>query len=60
MAGGDDPRSHSAGLLRRALAGLLAAARSGGCGCAPTGGYFAGELARAALFAASSSRSAPK
>lgn len=49
MAGNDDPRSHSVRLLRRALAGLPAAARAGRVRLRADAGYFAGELARAAL-----------
>jgi Transposase DDE domain group 1 len=51
MTGNDDPRPHSAQLLRRALAALPAAARGGRIGLRADAGYFAGELARAALFA---------
>jgi len=48
MAGDVDPRSHAAGLLRRALAGLPAAARAGRVRMRADAGYFAGERARAA------------
>src|ERR671911_829136 len=51
MSGRDDPRGHAAGLLGRALAALPAAARSGRIRLRADAGYFAGELARAALFA---------
>jgi len=51
MSGRDDPRGHAAGLLRRALAALPAAARDGRIRLRADAGYFAGELARAALFA---------
>jgi DDE family transposase len=51
MSGRDDPRGHAAGLLLRALAALPAAARSGRIRLRADAGYFAGELARAALFA---------
>jgi hypothetical protein len=51
MGGNDDPRPHAAELLRRALAALPAAARGGRIGLRADAGYFAGELARAALFA---------
>jgi hypothetical protein len=51
MAGNDDPRPHAAELLGRALAGLTAAARAGRIRLRADAGYFAGELARAALFA---------
>jgi hypothetical protein len=51
MTGNDDPRPHSAQLLRRALAALPAAARDGRIGLRADAGYFAGELARAALVA---------
>ncbi len=50
MSGTDDPRAHSAALLRRALAGLPAPARAGKVRMRADAGYFAGELARAALF----------
>jgi hypothetical protein len=48
LAGDLDPRRHAAGLLRRALAGLPAAARAGRVRMRADAGYFAGELARAA------------
>jgi hypothetical protein len=51
MGGNDDPRPHAAELLRRALAALPAAARGGRIRLRADAGYFAGELARAALFA---------
>jgi hypothetical protein len=51
MAGDEDPRPHAAGLLNRALAVLPAAARAGRIRLRADAGYFAGELARAALFA---------
>ncbi len=51
MAGDQDPRRHAAGLLGRALAGLPAPARAGKIRLRADAGYFAGELARAALFA---------
>jgi Transposase DDE domain group 1 len=51
MSGRDDPRPHAAELLRRALAALPAAARVGRIRLRADAGYFAGELARAALFA---------
>ena len=51
MSGRDDPRGHAAGLLGRALAALPAAARGGRIRLRADAGYFAGELARASLFA---------
>ena len=51
MAGDEDPRRHAAELLRRALAALPAAARAGRIRLRADAGYFAGQLARAALFA---------
>jgi Transposase DDE domain group 1 len=51
MAGNDDPRPHAPELLRRALAALPAPARAGRIRLRADAGYFAGELARAALFA---------
>jgi hypothetical protein len=51
MAGTDDPRPHAAELLNRALATLPASARAGKIRLRADAGYFAGELARAALFA---------
>jgi hypothetical protein len=51
MAGNDDPRGHAAGLLRRALAVLPPRARAGQIRLRADAGYFAGQLARAALLA---------
>jgi hypothetical protein len=51
MAGNDDPRPHAPELLRRARAGLPTPARAGRIRLRADAGYFAGELARAALFA---------
>lgn len=51
MSGRDDPRPHAPELLRRALAALPAPARTGRIRLRADAGYFAGELARAALFA---------
>jgi hypothetical protein len=51
MSGRDDPRPHASELLRRALAALPAPARVGRIRLRADAGYFAGELARAALFA---------
>src|SRR3954468_15112662 len=51
MSGCDDPRPHAAALLGRALAALPAPARVGRIRLRADAGYFAGELARAALFA---------
>jgi hypothetical protein len=51
MSGRDDPRGHAAGLLARALAALPAPARRGRIRLRADAGYFAGELARAALLA---------
>ncbi|MPZ64636.1 MAG: transposase [Pseudonocardiaceae bacterium] len=51
MAGNDDPRSHAAGLLDRALAPLPTPARAGRILLRADAGYFAGALARAAHFA---------
>ena len=51
MAGNEDPRPHAGELLRRALAALPAAARAGRILLRADAGYFAGQLARAALFA---------
>jgi hypothetical protein len=51
MTGNDDPRPHAAELLGRALAALPAAARAGRIRLRADAGYFAGELARAALLA---------
>jgi len=51
LAGNEDPRRDAAELLRRALAALPAAARAGKVRLRADAGYFAGALARAALFA---------
>ncbi len=51
MAGNEDPRGHAAELLARALAGLPARARGGRIRLRADAGYFAGQLARAALVA---------
>jgi hypothetical protein len=51
MAGNDDPRPHAAQLLGRALAALPAPARAGRIRLCADAGYYAGELARAALLA---------
>jgi hypothetical protein len=51
MAGNEDPRPHAGELLRRALAALPAVARAGRILLRADAGYFAGQLARAALFA---------
>ena len=51
MAGCDDPRPHAPELMARALAALPAAARAGRVRLRADAGYFAGSLARAALFA---------
>ena len=51
MAGNEDPRGHAPGLLNRALAALPVAARTGRIRLRADAGYFAGQLARAALFA---------
>jgi Transposase DDE domain group 1 len=51
MAGDEDPRGHAAELLSRALAALPAAARAGRVLLRADAGYFAGQLARAALMA---------
>jgi Transposase DDE domain group 1 len=51
MAGDEDPRGHAAELLGRALAALPAAARAGRVLLRADAGYFAGQLARAALIA---------
>lgn len=64
MAGDQDPRRHAAQLLRRALAALPAQARTGRIRLRADAGYFAGELARAALllgveFAIGAKRIAP-
>jgi hypothetical protein len=49
--GRDDPRATCADLLGRALAGLPSSARAGRIRLRADAGYFAGQLARAALFA---------
>jgi hypothetical protein len=49
--GRDDPRATCAELLGRALAALPASARAGRIRLRADAGYFAGQLARAALFA---------
>jgi Transposase DDE domain group 1 len=49
--GRDDPRATAPGLLHRALAALPAPARRGSIHVRADAGYFAGSLARAALFA---------
>jgi hypothetical protein len=64
MAGNDDPRSHAGELLGRALAALPAQARGGRVRLRADAGYFAGQLARAALgsdveFAIGAKRIAP-
>ncbi|MGH3572103.1 MAG: transposase [Pseudonocardiaceae bacterium] len=51
MAGNEDPRGHAAELLARVLAGLPARARGGRIRLRADAGYFAGQLARAALSA---------
>ena len=51
MAGNEDPRGHAAQLLGRALAALPAAARAGRVRLRADAGYFAGQLARAAMVA---------
>jgi hypothetical protein len=51
LAGNEDPRRDAPALLRRALAALPAAARTGTVRMRADAGYFAGQLARAALFA---------
>lgn len=51
MAGNQDPRPHAAELLGRALAVLPAPVRAGRIRLRADAGYFAGELARAALLA---------
>jgi hypothetical protein len=51
MAGDEDPRGHAADLLRRALAALPAPARAGRVLLRADAGYFAGQLARAAMVA---------
>jgi len=64
LAGDVDPRRHAAGLLTRALAALPPAVRAGRVGLRVDAGYFAGEVARAALgegveFAIGAKRIAP-
>jgi Transposase DDE domain group 1 len=51
LAGNEDPRRDAPALLRRALAALPAPARGGRIRMRADAGYFAGQLARAALFA---------
>ena len=52
MAGREDPRRHGTELLNRALAALPTQARAAGrVRLRADAGYFAGQLARAALFA---------
>src|SRR5215213_896723 len=51
LAGNEDPRRDAPALLRRALAALPAVARTGRIRLRADAGYFAGQLARAALFA---------
>ncbi|MCA1694011.1 MAG: transposase, partial [Actinobacteria bacterium] len=51
MAGNDDPRAHAAELLGRALAALPPAARAARFRLRADAGYFARQLARAALVA---------
>jgi hypothetical protein len=51
LAGNEDPRRDAAQLLGRALAALPAAARTGTIRVRADAGYFAGQLARAALLA---------
>jgi Transposase DDE domain group 1 len=50
LAGNEDPRRDAPQLLRRALAALPGAARAGTIRLRADAGYFAGQLARAALF----------
>ena len=50
LAGNEDPRRDAPALLRRALAALPAPARTGRIRMRADAGYFAGQLARAALF----------
>jgi hypothetical protein len=50
LAGNEDPRRDAPALLRRALAALPARARVGRVRLRADAGYFAGQLARAALF----------
>ncbi len=51
MAGDEDPRRHAPKLLNRALGALPTQARAGRVRLRADAGYFAGQLARAALFA---------
>jgi hypothetical protein len=51
LTGNEDPRRDAVELLRRALAALPSAARAGRIRLRADAGYFAGQLARAALFA---------
>ena len=51
LAGNEDPRRDAPALLNRALAALPAAAPTGQIRLRADAGYFAGQLARAALFA---------
>jgi Transposase DDE domain group 1 len=51
MAGDEDPRGHAAELLGRALAALPAPARAARVLLRADAGYFAGQLARAAMVA---------
>jgi hypothetical protein len=51
LTGNEDPRRDAADLLYRALAALPAPARTGRIRLRADAGYFAGQLARAALFA---------
>ena len=51
MAGDEDPRRHAPKLLNRALGALPTQARAGRVRLRTDAGYFAGQLARAALFA---------
>jgi hypothetical protein len=50
VSGNDDPRASAAALLRRALKALPVRARAGRVRLRVDAGYFAGELARVALF----------
>ena len=50
LVGNEDPRRDAPALLRRALAALPARARAGRIRLRANAGYFAGQLARAALF----------
>jgi len=51
LTGNEDPRRDAPALLNRALAALPTAARTGQIRLRADAGYFAGQLARAALFA---------